>query len=310
MVMRCEDWQPAYLELEQSGELAHRAAALYGILRNCRLCPRQCGVNRLKGERGICESSSRVKVAAAHAHFGEDGPLVGRCGSGTIFFSRCNLLCVYCQNWRISHWGEGSLISDAALGRLMLQLQSIGCHNINLATPTHAVANIVQGLRTAVAGGLRIPLVYNCSGYEPQEVLRHLDGIIDIYLADFKYADGAMAARYSKDAPNYPAVATAALSEMHRQVGDLVVDGDGIALRGLMIRHLVLPHSLAGTDQFVRLVASKLGPSTYLNLMSQYRPEYQAGRYPELSRPITRHEYLQAIAWAREAGLTNLHLQD
>jgi putative pyruvate formate lyase activating enzyme len=304
-----KEWQPAYVRLEQGGELAYRAAALYAILRNCRLCPRQCGVNRLKGELGICESSSRVKVAAAHAHFGEERLLVGQFGSGTIFFSRCNLLCVYCQNWRISHRGEGSFISDAALGRLMLQLQRVGCHNINLVTPSHVVANIVQGLRTAMAGGLRIPLVYNCSGYEPQEVLRQLDGIIDIYLVDFKYAGEVVAARYSKDTPDYPEVAAAALSGMHRQVGDLEVDEDGIALRGLMIRHLVLPHNIAGTDRFVRFVADKMGRSTYVNLMSQYRPEYEASRYPELSRPITRQEYSQAVAWAREAGLTNLHLQ-
>jgi putative pyruvate formate lyase activating enzyme len=250
-------------------------------------------VNRLQGEKGICESSSRVKVAAAHAHFGEERTLVGLCGSGTIFFSRCNLLCVYCQNWRISHGGEGSFLSDATLGRLMLELQRMGCHNINLVTPTHVVANIVQALRTAVPGGLRVPLVYNCSGYEPHEVLRHLDGIIDIYLVDFKYADGAMAARYSKDAPDYPEVAAAALSEMHRQVGDLVVDEDGIALRGLMIRHLVLPHNLAGTDQSVRFVSSKLGPSTYLNLMWQYRPEYQAG---PVSRTFPSHHAARIFA--------------
>ena len=308
-VMHNANFQPAYLRLEQNGELARRAQILYLLLRKCRLCPRQCGVNRLKGEMGVCESSSRVKVAAAHAHFGEERPLVGQYGSGTIFFSRCNLLCVYCQNWQISHRGEGHLITDAALGRLMLRLQQMGCHNINLVTPTHFVANIVQALRTAVAGGLHLPLVYNCSGYEPQEVLPLLEGIVDIYLADFKYADGVMAARYSYDAPDYPEVAAAALFEMHRQVGDLVVDENGIALRGLMIRHLVLPRNIARTDRFVRFVADRLGRSTYVNLMSQYRPECGASRYPELSRPITRQEYSQAVDWAREAGLTNLHLQ-
>ena len=176
-------------------------------------------MNRLKGKLGICESSSRVKVAAAHAHFGEEGPLVGQFGSGTIIFSGCNLPCVSCQNWRIRHKGGGSFIGDVALGRLMLQLQRMGCHNINLVTPTHVVANIVQALRTAVAGGLRIPLVYNCSGYEPQGVLCHLDGIIDIYLVDFKYSAGPMAARYSKDTPDYPEVAAATISEVHHQVG-------------------------------------------------------------------------------------------
>jgi putative pyruvate formate lyase activating enzyme len=192
-----QDWQPAYIQLERRGELAQRAEALHSILRSCHLCPRHCCANRLKGEQGICQSPSRVKVAAAHAHFGEEPPLSGRYGSGTIFFSRCNLLCAYCQNWEISHRGDGVFISDEALGGLMLRLQRSGCHNINLVTPTHCVVNIVHGLRNATARGLRVPLVYNCGGYEPLDVLRALDGIIDIYLPDFKYSDGAMAAKYS-----------------------------------------------------------------------------------------------------------------
>ena len=300
---------PAYVALSESGELAHRAQALYRIFRECRLCPRQCGVDRIRGETGVCGSTSRVGVASYHPHFGEERPLVGRGGSGTIFFSRCNLLCVYCQNWQISHGGEGFFLSDEALGRLMLALEDMGCHNVNLVTPTHYVPNIVQALRYAAGRGLRIPLVYNCSGYEPLEVLRLLDGIVDIYLADFKYTDGAMAARYSSDAADYPAVAQAALIEMHRQVGSLVTDGHGVALRGLMIRHLVLPEDIAGTRAFVRFVAEELGPATYVNVMSQYRPEYQAARDPQLARRITRAEYQRAVEWAREAGLTRLDLQ-
>jgi putative pyruvate formate lyase activating enzyme len=298
--------EPGYLRLEMSGELRRRAQALWTIFENCRLCPRQCGVNRLLGETGVCGASSRVRVAAAHPHFGEEPPLVGLRGSGTIFFSHCNLLCTYCQNWQISHGGEGMPVSDAALGRIMLRLQDVGCHNINLVTPTHSAPNIVQALRTAIPLGLRIPLVYNCGGYEPVEVLRLLDGIVDIYLADCKYADGAVAERYSRGAKGYPEVAAAALAEMHRQVGNLVTDERGIALRGLMIRHLVLPNGLAGTDKFVRMVARTPGPATYVNIMSQYRPEYGALRHPELARRITAEEYRQAIALAHEAGLTNL----
>jgi putative pyruvate formate lyase activating enzyme len=270
------------------------------------LCPRQCGVNRLKDEKGVCSSTSRAKVYSAHAHFGEERPLVGHGGSGTIFFSNCNLLCVFCQNWEINHRGDGSYVSDDAIGRLMTDMQSIGCHNVNVVTPTHIVPNIVAGLRTAIRRGLRAPIVYNCGGYEPVEIIKLLDGIVDIYLPDFKYTDGAMAEKYSTRARDYPEVAAAAIAEMHRQVGELVVDENGIALRGLMIRHLVLPDNIAGTDKFVQFVATKLTRSTYANIMAQYRPEHKAKGIPELSRRITTSEYERAIRWAREAGLTRL----
>lgn len=297
--------EPAYLRLNQNGELAARARALYSIFRECRLCPRRCAVNRLKGELGICGATSRVKVASAHPHFGEERPLVGRHGSGTIFFSHCNLRCEYCQNWEIAHRGDGRFHSDAQLAQIMLDLQELGCHNINLVTPTHVVPNIVHAVRVAAARGLRVPLVYNCGGYEPVEILRMLDGIVDIYLTDAKYTSGAAAGRYS-GAEDYPEVAAAAIEEMHRQVGELKVDENGIAWRGLMIRHLVLPNNLAGTEAFVRFVAGRLTRSTYVNLMAQYRPEHHAGKYPELSRRITSSEYRQAAAWARDAGLTRV----
>jgi putative pyruvate formate lyase activating enzyme len=300
--VRRTDWEPAYLRLERTGELAGRARLLYRIYRLCHLCPRHCLVNRLKEATGVCRTTSRVRVAAAHPHFGEEEPLVGSHGSGTIFFSRCNLLCEYCQNFDISHHG-GPRLSDEALARIMIRLQGMGCHNINLVTPTHYVPNIVQALRHAIPRGLRVPLVYNTSGYDSVEVLRLLDGIVDIYLPDFKYADAAVAEKYSAGARDYPEVARAAIMEMQRQVGNLVVDEEGIALRGLMIRHLVLPNNLAGTDKFVRFVVQKLGPATYVNIMDQYRPEYNARRYPELSRRITAEEYAQALAWARQAGL-------
>jgi len=304
--MRRKDFEPAYLRLDRKGELAERAQALWAIYKSCRLCPRQCGVNRLKGEKGICGATSRVKVSSAHPHFGEEKPLVGRHGSGTIFFSHCNLRCIFCQNWEIAHRGDGSYMSDDSLGRVMWDLQGIGCHNINFVTPTHVVPNIVQGLRAAIRLGLRAPLVYNCGGYEPVEILKLLDGIVDIYLPDFKYMDGAMSEKYSSGAKDYPEAAAAAHIEMHRQVGELIVDENGVALRGLMIRHLVLPHNVSGTDQFVKFVAQKLTRSTYVNIMAQYRPAHQASKYPQLSRRLTMGEYHQAVQWAREAGLTRL----
>jgi len=305
-VMPRKDFEPAYLRLERAGELAKRAQELYSIYRSCRLCPRRCGVNRLKGETGVCSSTSRAKVYSIHPHFGEERPLVGRRGSGTIFFSNCNLLCVFCQNWEISHRGDGSFVGDDTIGRFMMDLQEMGCHNINFVTPTHCVPNIVQGVRSAIRRGLRLPLVYNCGGYDPVEIIRLLDGIVDIYMPDFKYTDGAMAEKYSSGARDYPEVAAAAIEEMHRQVGELVVDESGIALRGLIIRHLVMPNNIAGTDKFVRWVEQKLTPGTYVNIMAQYRPEHKAFEYPEISRRITHSEFEQAIRWAREAGLTRL----
>lgn len=299
-------FEPAYLRLERSGELAPRAATLYSHYRACRLCPRQCGVDRTKGQRGVCSSAAWAKVYSAHPHFGEERPLVGRRGSGTIFFSNCNLLCVFCQNWEINHRGDGSFASEASIARLMLELQQRGCHNINLVTPTHVLPNIVGALRIAIGRGLRIPLVYNCAGYEPVDVIQLLDGIVDIYLPDFKYLDGSLAAKYSSGARDYPERAAEAIAEMHRQVGELVVDPNGVALRGLMIRHLVLPNNIAGTDRFVQFVATKLTRSTYVNIMAQYRPEYKARAIPELARRLTAAEYRQALTWAAEAGLTRL----
>jgi putative pyruvate formate lyase activating enzyme len=296
-------FEPAYLRLERSGELERRARALRAIYKSCRLCPRRCGVNRLKGETGVCRSAAIVKVASFHPHHGEEQPISGRNGSGTVFFSHCNLLCVFCQNWTINHRGDGSWIPDDELGDIFVDLQRRGCHNINLVTPTHVVPNIVAGLRYAIARGLRVPLVYNCGGYEPLEVIRLLDGIVDIYLPDFKYMDGAVAGRLSHGAGDYPNMAAAAIVEMHRQVGELRLDSRGIALRGLLIRHLVLPGNLAGTDKFVRWVAEQLTPGTWVNMMPQYHPDHEARRYPEISRRITQAEFDQALQWATDAGL-------
>lgn len=303
------DWEPCYMALERSGELAKRSRALLDIYKQCRLCPRQCGVDRTKAEKGVCNSTSRLKVASYHPHFGEERPLVGRGGSGTIFFSNCNLLCVFCQNWEINHRGDGSFVSSEEAARMMIRLQESGCHNINLVTPTHCLPGIIAALRVAIGMGLRLPLVYNCGGYEPVEIIRMLDGIVDIYLPDCKYMDGKVAARLSNKASDYPEVAQAALIEMKRQVGDVVLDERGIARRGLLIRHLVLPNNMAGTDQFVRFVAEKLGRDTWVNIMAQYRPQHKARDYPEIARSITRKEYEQALAWAREAGLTRVLTQ-
>lgn len=299
-------WEPGYLALERSGELAARAERLWGMLASCELCARRCGVNRLAGETGVCSSTARLKVHGAAPHFGEEPPLVGRRGSGTIFFSNCNLLCCYCQNWEINHRGDGSFLAVETLAEMMLELQQRGCHNINVVTPTHVVPHIVRAVRHAIPRGLRLPLVYNTGGYDNPEVIALLAGIVDIYLPDFKYQDGEVAARHSAGARDYPEVAAAVIREMHRQVGVLEVDERGVARRGLLIRHLVLPHNLAGTDRFVRWVAAELGPQTAVNIMSQYRPEYRAGEIPELSRRLTPEEWRQALTWAREAGLTNL----
>jgi putative pyruvate formate lyase activating enzyme len=298
---------PAYLALARDGELARRARKLYSVYAMCRLCPHECCVNRLKGEKGVCRAAAVATVYSAHPHFGEERPLVGRNGSGTIFFGQCSLRCVFCQNSEIVQPGSGTTVSDAELAGIMLDLQNQGCHNINLVTPTHYVPSIVEALAIAVPRGLRLPLVYNCCGYEPIAVLKLLDGIVDIYLPDFKYTDTEKAKRYSPGAKDYPEVTAAAIEEMRRQVGDLVLDQDGIAQHGLMIRHLVLPGNAAGTDKFVQFVADRLGPSTYVNIMGQYHPAYKAFRFPEISRLITPEEHRQAIEWARKVGLQSVH---
>ena len=297
---------PRYIELERSGELERRESALWALLERCSLCPRRCGVNRLAGERGVCSSDATFKVASFGAHFGEEAPLVGKRGSGTIFFSNCNLLCVFCQNWEINHRGDGDPATHADLARIMLSLQNAGCHNINLVTPTHVTPHIVRALRLAIAAGLRLPVLYNTGAYDSLEVIRLLDGVIDIYLPDFKYQDAAAGVRFSNSARDYPDHAAAAIKEMHRQTG-VLRQADGVAYGGLLIRHLVLPENLAGTDGFVKWVASELSPETHVNIMGQYRPMYQSHEYPPLSRRPTVEEMTQAMRRAREAGLRHFH---
>lgn len=302
-----QGWTAGYVKLARTGELRKRARELRSIYQSCRLCPRQCGVNRRRGQTGVCSSTARAKVFSFDRRFAEERPLTGTRGSGAIFFSNCNLLCAYCQNWEINHRGDGEWVSDRQLADIMLHLQEMGCHCIDLVTPTHIVPNIVSALEIAAGRGLGLPLVYNCGGYESLEAIRLLDGIIDVYLPDFKYLDGEIAAELSSGARDYPERAAEVIKEMHRQVGELVVDEEGIALRGLIVRHLILPDNLAGTDKFVQWVARELSPFTMVNLMGQYWPAHQAHRFPRLSRRISLAEYLRAFDWARAAGLKRLY---
>jgi putative pyruvate formate lyase activating enzyme len=268
---REEEWLPAYAKLEQEGKFVEKIEQAYAIFEECALCPRGCGANRRKGERGFCRAPVKPVVFSAQPHFGEERPLVGESGSGTIFFSNCNLRCVFCQNWPIAHEGRGKEIEDKDVADLMLYLQKIGCHNINLVTPTHVMPNILNATRIALKKGLRLPLVYNTSGYERLEIVKLLDGIVDVYMPDMKYMDDDQAAKYSAEAWDYPEETKRAIVEMNRQVGVLLNDDRGIALRGLIIRHLVMPNRVAGTEKFVKWVAEALPKSTYLNIMSQYR---------------------------------------
>jgi len=295
---------PAYLELHQSGELQRRIEVAQAFLEECRLCPRGCGARRLDGEAGFCGAQSQAIVSSCGPHFGEEAPLVGVGGSGTIFMAHCSLECVFCQNFDISQEGEGEIVSWERLARMMLELQRAGCHNINFVTPTHQVFPILNALSVAIEGGLRLPLVYNCGGYDSLETLRILDGIVDIYMPDFKYGDAAVGKRYS-GVDDYPDVAKAALREMHRQVGDLTLEGRGVARRGLLVRHLVLPNDLAGTAEVVAFL-SELSPDTYLNLMGQYRPCYRAHEHPGLARRPNAAEMERAFRLARAAGLRRL----
>ena len=302
-------FEPTYVRLHRTGELKKRGETLWRVMEECRLCPRECGADRLGGQEGFCHSTSRLEIASYHPHFGEERPLVGTGGSGTIFFSNCSLRCVFCINWEISQGGYGQERGIEDLADMMLDLQGTGCHNINVVTPTHYPAHILLALDIAAERGLRLPLVYNTCGWERMDVLKMLDGVVDIYLPDYKYADGAMADKYSSGADTYPEVTQQALLEMHRQVGVARPAEDGLMYRGLMIRHLVMPNSVGGTREVFRWIAENLPTDTYVNVMSQYRPMYKASDYPEISRRLTRQEFDDAVRWAREAGLTNLDIQ-
>jgi len=296
---------PSYLNLSKK-ELKFRGQKLFKILENCEICPRKCHVNRLKDERGVCQLGALPVVSSFHPHFGEESPLIGKAGSGTIFFTSCNLACVYCQNYEISQLRIGSEVSFEKLAEMMITLQNKGCHNINLVTPTPQVPQIIKSLALAVEKGLKIPLVYNTSSYDSLKVLKLLDGIVDIYLPDARYSDNKTAQKYSK-VLNYFEVMKATLKEMHRQVGDLVVNENGIAIQGLIVRHLVLPNGLASSEKTFEFIAKEISKETLLNIMDQYYPSYRAFHYPELSRRITNEEYREAIKFAKKAGLKRLY---
>ena len=293
---------PVYLETYESGELEDRIETLMAMLNECNLCPRACGVNRNRGEKGYCKSDNHLTVSSVQQHFGEEDVLVGTHGSGTIFLTNCNLGCLYCQNYDISHLGHGQRMTEEELALSMLRLQRMGCHNINFVTPTHFTPQIVKALKIAIENGLHIPLVYNCGGYESKSTIALLDGIVDIYMPDIKYSDEESAKKYS-NAPDYFAVCKEAVKEMHRQVGDLKVDERGIAVRGLLIRHLVLPNGLAGSAKVFEFVATELSEESYVNIMLQYRPMYKAYEYKELNRGLKMSEYRAALDSAKKWGL-------
>ena len=298
-----ESFEAAYLHLLRSGELKRRVAEAYARLEDCDLCARECGANRrLSAEDAGCHTGERALVSSYGPHFGEETPLVGRGGSGTIFFAWCNLRCQYCQNYEISQAGMGYEVEPEDLARMMLDLQNQGCHNINFVSPSHVVPQILAGLLVAAEAGLRLPLVYNTGGFDSLKTLALLDGVVDIYMPDMKYADAGVARRYS-GIGGYPAANQAAVGEMYRQVGDLTMDGRGVAQRGLLVRHLVLPEDLAGTAGIVRFLRDRVSPNTYINVMAQYRPCYRASEHPPLDRRITNEEYAEAVRLAQKAGL-------
>lgn len=297
--------EPSYLKLEHEGRLKERIERALVLMESCTLCPRACGVNRLEGETGFCRTGRRARVASYNAHFGEEGPLVGKYGSGTIFMSSCNLLCSFCQNFEISHQRQGIDVVPEQLAAMMLDLAKQGCHNINFVTPTHVIPQILEALPFAVQGGLDVPLVYNSGGYDAVKTLEILEGIFDIYMPDFKFWDAEWADRYCL-APDYREKTIEAIREMHRQVGDLEIDSEGIAVRGLLVRHLVMPGDVAGTAEVMRFLAEEISVHTYVNIMDQYRPCYRAHDDRLINRRVTREEFSRAVAAAEAAGLRRI----
>jgi putative pyruvate formate lyase activating enzyme len=299
---------PSYLNLTEK-EFQNRIEQAYQYLESCTLCPHHCQINRIAGQKGFCRSTAELKISSFNAHFGEEPPISGIYGSGTIFFTNCTLRCVYCQNYPISQLGHGNLTSISDLSKIMLALQRQKCHNINLVTPTHFVPQILKSVEQSRASGLNIPLVYNTSGYESTEVLKLLDGIVDIYLPDAKYAEDSIAEKYSR-AENYSQVNQDALLEMYRQVGNLKVNKSGIAISGLIIRHLILPYNLSGTDRVLKWIAENISRKTYISLMSQYFPAFKALKYKELARSINKNEYDKAKESFYNYGLRNGWIQE
>ena len=300
---------PVYLNAYKSGKLKKVAAQCFDTLKSCVICPRKCKVNRLENKQGFCKTGKLAKVYSFSAHHGEEPPISGTCGSGTIFFSHCNMGCVYCQNYEFSQLGRGKEYTFEELAQIMLQLQGQGCHNINLVTPTHVLPQILKSLELAVSQGLKIPLVYNTSGYDLAETLQLLDGIVDIYLPDMRYADSAVSKKLSK-AINYPRYNQQAVKEMYRQVGTAEFNDAGLIRRGLIIRHLVLPQRVSGTEKIMQFIAKEISQYTYISLMSQYLPYYQASRYLKISRRLKAEEYAEAKKILEKYNLLNGWIQE
>lgn len=302
-------FEPAYLPLLRSGKLEERVSLAYERLTSCDCCAWGCKVNRRAGVLGICRTGEKARLASYVAHYGEEAILSGWSGSGTIFFARCNLRCQYCQNFQISQADAGDLVEPQELAAIMLELQAIGCHNINFVSPSHVTPQILAAVCIAARSGLRLPLVYNSGGYDSLSMLELLDGVIDIYMPDMKYANAQIARHYSKIL-RYPEINRAVVREMHRQVGDLQITPQGLARRGLLVRHLVLPNNLAGTAEIIRFLVEQVSPNTYLNLMDQYHPNWLVdaypNHYPKLNRRITSKEHESAVQLAHQAGLTRL----
>jgi putative pyruvate formate lyase activating enzyme len=300
-----KNFEPAYIKTFEKGLLQKKIKTAYKLMDSCNLCPRKCRVDRLSGETGICKTAKHALVSSYNPHFGEEKPLVGTDGSGTIFFTHCNLMCLFCQNFDISHEGHGQKISAAELAAVMLALQQHGCHNINFVTPSHVVPQILSALEIAIQQGLSVPLVYNSGGYDLPATLKLLDGVFDIYMPDFKFWDPQIAESACR-AKNYPEIARNALREMHRQVGELTVDEDGIAQKGLLIRHLVLPGGLAGSREIMRFIAREISTHSYVNLMSQYRPCGRASEVKGLNASLSPADFQTALQAAKAEGITRL----
>jgi putative pyruvate formate lyase activating enzyme len=296
---------PAYINTFKKGLLREKIKAAEKILTHCQLCPRECGADRISGETGVCKTGEKALVSSYNPHFGEEAPLVGNNGSGTIFFTHCNLLCIFCQNYDISHEGFGEEVTSEQLAKIMLHLQDTGCHNVNFVTPSHVVPQILSAVLLAVEKGLSVPLVYNTGAYDSVETLKLLEGVFDIYMPDFKFW-GAEISEAACQAKDYPEIARKALMEMHRQVGDLTLNENGIAERGLLIRHLVLPRGLAGTREIMKFIATKISSNSYVNIMAQYRSCGRANEIEGLSTRLTPKEFETAYQEATEEGITRL----
>ena len=293
---------PSYLRNLSTAEFSKRVNQALDNLTMCNICPLSCGVNRLEEKKGVCLTGRYAQISSFGPHHGEEKPLSGFRGSGTIFFSRCNLHCVFCQNADISQKGFGKEVTDEELAGIMLELQRMGCHNINLVSPSHVVPQILEAIFLASQRGLNLPIVYNCGGFDSVEKLKLLDGVIDIYMPDMKYADETIAKKYSR-VPNYPKINQNAVLEMYRQVGELVMNENGIAVKGLLVRHLLMPNGMAGTENIIQFLAEKISKNVYLNLMDQYWPAYQANRYPEINRRVNQSEMKKAIDIAQKMNL-------